>query len=205
LDLLRPIWTVISGHLHLLAFAASLIDGTGLPFPGRLVLVIAGTLAAGDDGSVLSLVGVAALGAVIGDHVWYLAGWRGGKAPLRWYCRFTLGSRRCVDKAADYYRRYGPWAIVVGRFAAGVRIFTSPLAGAGMIPYRRFLAVEVLGAVLWAGLLVGGGYLLGGRALDLVAGSGWAAGALGAIGVSALALPLGQRLWRRARYGPAVL
>lgn len=205
MELLRPIWSVLAAYLPLVAFVAALIDGTGLPFPGRLVLVVAGALAASQDRNVLPVVGLAALGAIIGDHVWYLAGRRGGATPLRWYCRLTLGSRRCVDRASDYYRRHGAWAIVGGRFMAGVRIFTAPLAGAGLIPYRRFLALEIAGALLWAGLFVLGGFFLGARAMDLLAGSGWVVGAAGLLAVGALALPLGQRLWRRARYGPAVL
>jgi membrane protein DedA with SNARE-associated domain len=204
-DVLRPLWSFFSEHLAAIAFAAALIDATGVPFPGRLVLVVTGALAAGDRADVRVLIGLAALGAVIGDHVWFLAGRLGGKAPLRWYCRFTLGSRRCVDRASGYYRRFGGGAIVVGRFVAGVRFFTAPLAGAGLIPYRQFLLFEILGAALWAGMLVGGGYFLGDRAVDVVADSGWAMGVLGALGIGAMALPIGQRLWRRGRYGPAVL
>jgi membrane protein DedA with SNARE-associated domain len=42
-------------------------------------------------------------------------------------------------------------AVFFGRFIALLRIFAGPLAGALRMPYRRFLAANVLGALVWAG------------------------------------------------------
>src|SRR4026208_2494936 len=87
--------------VHIGLFLTALIDATGLPFPGRALLVAAGaTMATGwGDGptlhpgaaagaplaapgapvatgwsDVLTMTLAAALGATSGDHVWYAAG-----------------------------------------------------------------------------------------------------------------------------------
>src|SRR6267142_1517312 len=60
-------------HLYLTVFAVSAIDAVGIPFPGRILLVLAGTF--GSTRLELALVIIAsALGSLVGDHVFYLAG-----------------------------------------------------------------------------------------------------------------------------------
>jgi membrane-associated protein len=204
-DFLQTILEFLGAHVYLVALVSTTIDATGFPFPGRIVLIFAGALAASGNGNVLALIAVAALGAVIGDHLWFVLGRWGGDRPLRVYCRLSLGSRRCVDKANDYYRRYGGLTVVIGRFFAGVRIFASPLAGAGLIPYWKFLLYEIAGAVLWSALFVGGGYMLGGRGVQLLQEYGWIAALVALAAVLGLLAPVGIRLWRRARHGPATL
>jgi membrane protein DedA with SNARE-associated domain len=204
--MVQAILGFLADHVYAVALVATAVDGTGLPFPGRLIVVMAGAMASSSEAvSVLALVGVAAAGAVLGDHVWYVLGRWGGDRPIELYCRFSLGSGQCVRKTGEYYRKFGPATIVIGRFVAGVRIFASPLAGAGLVPYWKFLAFEVAGALLWAGLFVGAGYLLGGRAVRFLEGSTWVPLAGGLAAVLALAAPVGQRLWRRARHGPAAV
>ena len=42
-----------------------------------------------------------------------------------------------------------------------MRTFAPFVAGVGRMAYGRFLAFSVVGALLWVGLLVSGGYLFG--------------------------------------------
>lgn len=187
-------------------FLATLIDATGFPFPGRVVLLAVGATVARDWGQVAAMTAVGALGAAVGDHLWYLAGRFGaGDRLIALYCRLSLASGRCEARARSRFDRFGPLAIVVGRFVAGVRIFAAPMAGGGAISYPKFLLFELIGAVAWAGLFVAGGFALGSQWRILTERFG---GITLLIGLAVLAV-VGPtvivlvRLGRRRRYGAA--
>jgi membrane protein DedA with SNARE-associated domain len=197
-------WSILADHLYVVVLVGALIDATGLPFPGRVLLVIAGASGARTESDLLALVLLGALGAVLGDHLWYVIGRWGGDRPLAFYCRVSLGSRRCMSRAREYYERFGPATIVVGRFLAGVRIFTSPLAGSGAIPYWKFLTWDIIGAIVWAGGFVLLGWTFGQPVVAAVQrlGAPLIIGILLAVSVIGV---FGVRLWRRGRYGAAGL
>ncbi len=131
------------------------LESMGIPLPGEVVLVSAALLSSRQELSV-SPQGVAlaaAAGAVIGDSIGFAVGRRFGDRLFAF-----LGRRfpRHADDAhvawAEHvFTRYGVVAVFFGRFIALLRIFAGPLAGALRMPYRRFLAANVLGALVWAG------------------------------------------------------
>ncbi|HJR51289.1 MAG TPA: DedA family protein, partial [Gemmatimonadales bacterium] len=170
-------------------FLATVIDATGLPFPGRAVLIATGAAMARDWGQVAAMTAVGALGAVVGDHVWYAAGRLGAADRLTaLYCKVSLASGQCEARARARFDRFGPLAIVIGRFVAGVRIFAAPLAGSGALSYPRFLLFDLIGAVAWAGLFIALGYVLGAQWRALLDRYGWAA-LLGGLAVLTVAAP----------------
>jgi membrane protein DedA with SNARE-associated domain len=155
-------------HLLPFAFVAAMIDSTGIPFPGRLLLILAGAVA-GPVPEVLGLIACAASGAILGDHLLYLLGaWSGDRAVAA-YCRLTGRDPGCVAASRARLGRAGVPALIAGRFAFGtVRLAAATLAGTGVIPYRRFLLAEVVGAAAWATAYVLLGRLVGGRAATFV-------------------------------------
>lgn len=136
---------------------------TGLvltPFlPGDSLLFAAGALAAlgSLDPVVLSLLLVVA--AIIGDTVNYWIGaWIGPRAFSGEY-RFL--QRRYLDRTHAFYQRHGGKTIILARFVPIVRTFAPFVAGVGAMHYPRFLAFNVIGAIVWVGLLVPAGYFFG--------------------------------------------
>ena len=198
-------WLRDASWVYVGIFLAALIDATGFPFPGRALLVAAGAATARDWGQVALMTAAGALGAVVGDHVWYLAGRLGAADRLtRLYCKLSLASGRCETRARARFDRYGPFAIVIGRFVAGVRLLAAPMAGGGAISYPRFLLFDLIGGIAWSGLFVIFGYALGAPARALIERHGW--GVFIAFAVLAVAGPAAiilVRLARRRRHGPA--
>jgi membrane protein DedA with SNARE-associated domain len=188
---------------HLLPTVATIcfVDAAGVPFPNRIVLIIAGTLAA-DAHQLVGLGLVSTVGSLAGDHIPYLAGTVAGPRILTWYCRLTLGSAECVDKTVRYFRRFGATAVLLSRFSASVRLFASALSGCGHIAYWKFLAFDLLGTLLFVTLWLGVGHVIGAQATDLLARSRLAR-LMGLIGPLAFAALITYRLWRRRRYGRA--
>ena len=201
MDFLHAHLDVVVEHLLPIVFFAFLIEGAGIPFPSRIILLVAATLTT-EPQALVVLIAVTALGALIGDHVPYLAGALTGPRILAIYCRITLGSEHCIEKTVRYFTRFGPAAILLSRFSASVRLFAAALSGCGHIAYSRFLAFDVVGTLFYAALLVTIGRLVGEPAADFLQQHGQARVLL-LVGPLALAALLAFRLYKRARYGVA--
>jgi membrane-associated protein len=98
--------------------------------------------------------------ALCGDNVNYWVGRYLGPKVFGWEdSRFF--NRAALDKTHAYYERFGGRTIVIARFVPLVRTFAPFVAGVGTMPYPRFLAYSVAGALLWVISLVTAGYFFG--------------------------------------------
>jgi membrane protein DedA with SNARE-associated domain len=188
---------IFSQHLYPMVFLVAAIDATGIPFPGRLLLVMAGAYASRESDLLLTI-GLAAAGALAGDHVLYLLGRLGGERVQGFYCRWTGTGSGCIAKTRDYFDRFGALAIGLGRFVFSLRLLAALLAGSGALPYWRFLLLDTLGAVTWAAALILLGWFLGRRAAELLERYGTLELLLVAAAVGMLAIGA-FRLWHRPR------
>jgi membrane protein DedA with SNARE-associated domain len=169
------------------------LESMGIPLPGEVVLVSAALLASRHtlDVSPVWVAVAASAGAIIGDSLGYLAGRHWG---VRLFA--ALGRRFPHHAGPDQlayaehvFTRYGVLAVFFGRFVALLRILAGPLAGALRMPYRRFLAANALGGLVWAGATTAAVYSMGTVAEQWLKKSSWVAlvVALGvAIAVSSL-------------------
>lgn len=177
MELVATLWDfIVNLDVHLAAFIAEhgvwvyallfviVFCETGLvvtPFlPGDSLLFVVGALAAAggmDIGVVIALLVTAAL---CGDNVNYWIGrWVGPKVfraeDSRWF------SRRHLDRTHAFYERHGGKAIILARFVPIVRTYVPFVAGIGAMPYVRYLAFCVAGALLWVVSLTLAGYWFG--------------------------------------------
>lgn len=186
-------------YTYPVVFVGTLIDASGIPFPGRLLLVAAGALAGTGRRSVAVIVVLGAVAAMIMDHVWYLGGVWGSERLLRFCRRFTACSAADSDIASGYFTRYGAATIVVGRFFTSVRALAWPVAAAHGVGYPKFLLLDLVGAGLWSALWVLLGWMVG----DRWASAAETAGVWMAVGAAILvvlaAAPVILHLWRRRR------
>jgi membrane protein DedA with SNARE-associated domain len=201
MDFLQAHLNFLANHPFSVVFWSSLIEAVGIPFPGRVILILTPAFLA-TERDVARLIIVATTGAVLGDHVPYLAGRLAGTRMLGLYCKVTLGSARCIERTLEYFRRFGSAALLLSRFSTSVRIFASACAGCGHITYRRYLALDTLGTVVYTTLWVLVGCLIGERAVVFFTTDRRRWLFLGFVVLAAATL-LGYRLWRRFRHGGA--
>ncbi len=133
---------------------------TGLvvtPFlPGDSLLFAAGAIAVNGRLNLFLAMFVMLVAAILGDTVNY---WIGNLAGQRLVRRFPrLIQQRHIDQTHEFFERYGGKTIILARFVPIVRTFAPFVAGIGAMSYKRFMAFNVVGALLWVLLLTPAGY-----------------------------------------------
>jgi membrane-associated protein len=173
MELLAWLWD-LAVHLdrHLAAFVAQygawvygllfviVFCETGLvvtPFlPGDSLLFVAGALAAAGGMNIGLLMAVLVTAALCGDNVNYFVGRFIG---TKFFGRFINPVH--LQRTHDFYERHGGKTIILARFVPIVRTYVPFVAGLGAMPYGRYLAFCVAGALLWVVSLCLAGYFFG--------------------------------------------
>ena len=171
---------ITSPWVYLALFAIAVLDGFFPVVPSETMVITAGVFAAGGDPDLAAVIGVAAAGAFVGDHISYWIGRRAGAGMVR---RLRPGSRRhaAFTWAADALAVRGGLLLVVARYVPGGRTAATMTTGAVGFPARRFAMFDALAAGSWALYSALVGYL-GGAAFEhdtlkgLAFGLGLAAG-----------------------------
>lgn len=158
--IIETINTLGYAGIFLLMLAESLFP----PIPSELIIPFAGYSAANGTLNLWLVLLSATVGAVVGMLPWYFAGRIFGLERVRWLAdRFgrimTLNSEE-IDTATDWFRRFGPIIVFVGRLMPLIRTLISVPAGLAAMPFWKFLLFSTLGALTWNSILVGAGYLL---------------------------------------------
>jgi membrane-associated protein len=131
----------------------------GFFLPGDSLLVSAGIFAAMGHLSLPWLLVAASACAVAGDQAGYWIGRRAGQALYRREDSFFF-RRQHLQRAHDFYEKYGGKTIVLARFVPIVRTFAPAVAGAANMNYRRFVTYNVAGGILWVWSMLLIGYSL---------------------------------------------
>lgn len=141
----------------------------GFFLPGDSLLVVSGLFAAAGKLNIALILIAFFLGSVIGDSTGYWTGRVMGKTLFNREKSFIFKPSR-VEKAKEFFEKYGAKTVILARFVPIVRTFAPLVIGATEMPYAKFLTYSVLGGLLWILSMVLAGYFLGGvieRALDI--------------------------------------
>lgn len=166
-DWLWPITRAI-GHLvrthqaiglFLVIFAEEL--GIPLPAPGDAAITYGGYLtttgAISYPAAYLAVVGAATTGSFC---LYSLSRRFGHPFLVRFGPYVGLTSER-LEGAERAFRRWGPWAVIIGRHVPGMRIVLSAFAGVFELPRRVFVPCVLVSAAIWAAIFLEVGRMLG--------------------------------------------
>jgi membrane protein DedA with SNARE-associated domain len=190
---------LIATYGYLAVFVLMVAESACLPVPSELIMTFAGALAAGAvPGTSLNLIGVIVAGVagnVVGSYIAWGVGRYGGQPALRrWGHRLWLRDHD-LDRASNWFERYGPRAVLIGRVLPVVRTFISLPAGiAGMKPVR-FGIYTTIGCIPWTAALAYAGYAVGTNWESIVNGFRGPTYIIAAVVVLGLAMAI----WRYAR------
>jgi membrane-associated protein len=131
------------------------------PIPSEMVVITGGALSADGRANVLLVGALAALASWLGDMVVFQLFKRRLSHVLdrwRWGRKVHHGIHQAIARAG----RSSTYGTIIGaRFIPAGRLATSAAAGIADVSVRGFSLCAGLGAVLWAGWLVGLGYFTG--------------------------------------------
>lgn len=135
------------------------------PIPSELIMPLAGYLVAQGRMTLVGAVLAGTAGSMLGALLLYgLGRWYGEERLKRFaerHGRWLTLSPDDIDRASRWFARRGGWAVFVCRLIPGLRSLISIPAGIHCMSLTKFLIASALGTLLWTGLLVGLGQLLG--------------------------------------------
>lgn len=145
-------------HGYALLLGWVFAEQIGLPLPSIPVLLAAGALAGAGRMDFISALGVALIGSVSADSVWYYLGRRRGMQVLQFICKISLKPDSCVRRTEGLFSRLGARSLLVAKFVPGLSTVAPPMAGIFHMKRRRFLLFDGLGTLLWAGAFMALGF-----------------------------------------------
>jgi membrane-associated protein len=162
IDQYLPLITQFGAWVYLVLFVVVFLE-TGLIlmsiFPGDSLLFIAGALAAVGSLDLGWLLVLALAATLLADSFNYVVGGQAGRRVLIGRLPFTQA--RHLNRTERYLTQSGRSAIVLARFIPWIRSMLPFVAGMSTMPYRRFLLFNTVGALVWVGVFVLGGFFFG--------------------------------------------
>jgi membrane-associated protein len=163
--------------------------------PGDSLLFAVGTLIAIDSSGTLDIGTVAILliiAAILGNTCNYAIGkWVG---PPAFSGRYRFLKVEYLRQTEAYFIRHGGKTVMLSRFLPILRTFAPFVSGVARMHYPRFQTYNVLGAVLWVTVFLGGGYLFGN--IPIVKNN---FGLVTLIIIGGSLIPVAILVWRRRR------
>jgi membrane protein DedA with SNARE-associated domain len=156
-------WLVatFTNYPYLGVAAVFLICGLGFPLPEELVLVIGGYVCFKGLASLPLMMISCAAAILAGDLIPFLLGRVFGSRLLRIRPLRMLVTKRRLSMFDRWFRRRGDLVIFFARFLTGLRIAAYFTAGTMKMPYRRFMALDLIGISLLVPLLIWIGFSSG--------------------------------------------
>jgi membrane protein DedA with SNARE-associated domain len=166
------------GHHGVYAVFALMAVDALLPVGGELIMIYAGALAGGaiagqhavvfgthpttgiDSYVVLALAG--SLGYLVGALVGWTIGARGGRSLIEQHGRRLHVGPEAFKRAERWFERFGNRAVFLGRLTPVVRSFISIPAGALGSPLGPYIALTLLGSLIWCFGFAAAGWAVGG-------------------------------------------
>jgi membrane-associated protein len=155
---------VAAGGLALIALIIYAEVGlmVGFFLPGDTLLLSAGIFAAQGKLPIVWSIVVIAIAAILGDNTSYFIGHKLGPRLFRKKDGIIF-RQEYVQKAEDFYAKYGNKTALLAHWVPIIRTFAPLLAGVGKMHYRTFALLDAIGDIAWATAVTLLGYFVGSR------------------------------------------
>ncbi|WP_028298141.1 DedA family protein [Olivibacter sitiensis] len=168
-NLIDPNWIMDNGGLYLVLLIVFIETGIffGFFLPGDPLLFIAGIVLANVQPStvdpLLYFLYWAILICIAGISGNFLGYWIGQKSGKRLSRREDgrFFKKKYLIQARAFFVKHGGSAVIIARFVPVIRSFAPLTAGIVNMDIKKFAYFNIIGCLLWVGIIVTAGYLLG--------------------------------------------
>lgn len=182
-------------------FVGILLENLGLPIPGETVTIVGGFLAGSDQLEYSLVLANAAGGAALGGTIGYWIGRKGGWPLLLKLGKLLRFQESKLEGMRRQFSENAGKAVFFGRFIALFRVLASPLAGITGMPFLKFMGYNVVGALVWATVMVTLSYFAG-QVVPLEKLVGFAT-QFAFIALLLVVLAIGLPIWLESRHAKA--
>lgn len=149
-------------------FVGMTIESIGVPLPSEIIMPFAGYVVWEGKLTLIGITVAGTLGCLVGSLIAYGIGAFGGRPLLERYGKYVLIRPQELDRAEQWFEKYGEGAVFVSRLLPVVRAFISYPAGIVRMDVKKFSLYTVLGSLPWCFALAYVGVALGPHWEDIV-------------------------------------
>ncbi len=142
-------------------FFSMILEAIIIIIPSELILATGGILASQKIFSFWGAFLIGLMGSVFCAIIIYLMGRIGGRPFVEKYGKYFFMKKEDIEKADQWFRKYGMLAAFIGRNFPIVRTFISLPIGMTKLNFLKFLIYTTLGSIPWTFAFVYVGYSLG--------------------------------------------
>ncbi|MDQ3909477.1 MAG: DedA family protein [Thermoproteota archaeon] len=145
-------------------FAAAFLEVIFPPIPSEVIFPLVGYTAQNRGlglENAISMATVGALGSTAGAVLIYFISGKVGRAAIARFGKRVRISEHEIEKAENWFEKYGSIAVFTGRMIPGIREIISIPAGIAQMNFVKFVGYTFAGSVLWCVILTLAGYYLG--------------------------------------------
>ena len=155
------ILNAISEYGYFGMFLAMILEAVIIVIPSELILATGGILASKNIFSFFGALLTGIIGSVFCAIIIYLMGYFGGRPFIDKYGKYFFMKKEDIEKAEDWFQKYGMLASFIGRNFPIVRTFISLPIGMMHLSFWPFVLYTTLGSIPWTFAFVYVGYSLG--------------------------------------------
>lgn len=142
-------------------FFMTLIESTFIPIPAELTMIPAGYLV--HEGKLdFTMVFIASVaGSVGGGYINYWIAYHYGRTLLLRHPKIFMMSHDKFERVEEYFKEHGAVSVFTGRLLPAVKHYIGFPAGLARMKLSKYLFYCVLSGVIWMGVLLTLGYMIG--------------------------------------------
>lgn len=152
---------LIGDYGYLGMFLGMVLEAIIIIIPSELILATGGILAAQGIFNFWGSFTIGLLGSVFCAVVIYIMGRVGGRPFIEKYGKYFFMKKEDIEKADNWFQKYGLLAAFIGRNFPIIRTFISLPLGMTKVNFLSFIIYTTLGSIPWTFAFVYVGYALG--------------------------------------------